>query len=446
VRRAARAGGRVALALLGTAAFSAFWAGGAFSDARFGDSAWVAPASPDAGDSAFAGPRVAPRDHERGWESALRAPFRVAFYPLHLLANGLEGGIGILGPRYLDPKPPRPPKLGPILTPAISLGALNDIGVGPALTWPVGPTAHAKLRVAGTWSAIDHRRAHASWTTGERRPVGLRLRAGYDDKPNRRFYGIGNASVAAGLAYFRLASTEAEVAVLLGSSPLRQVAIEGGYSAMSTRRGSHASPLLEDVWKSAGAALAPQSSRDLWFGVAGDYAALDDVRNPSSGAHGQFDVRRLVGVRTSDPGYDQWCLEGRAYLPVFAKRRVIAMRAVYAGVGPGRVAGIDVPFYGLPQSEDASRFAGFSAGRFRDRQLVHARIEYRWEVFHGASALALYDAGEVQPRTGLFRLGDAHVSYGGGVRMGLSDVATIRAELAHSVEGLHAVLILGGDF
>src|SRR5262245_8825015 len=60
------------------------------ADPRFGDSAWVAPGVPTHGDSTVAGPRVAPRDHERRWETALRAPFRVAFLPLRLLARGLE--------------------------------------------------------------------------------------------------------------------------------------------------------------------------------------------------------------------------------------------------------------------------------------------------------------------------------------------------------------------
>jgi hypothetical protein len=415
------------------------------ADARFGDSAWVAPASPDAGDPAGAGPRVALRDHEPGWETGLRAPFRLAFYPLHLLSTGFEGGIGYIGPRYLDPKAPRPPKPGPVFAPAFSLGAVNDIGVGPALSWSGTAATHARFQMAGTWSAIDHRRAHASLTLGDRQPVGLRLRAVHNDEPNQRYYGIGNASDAR-LSYYRLASTEANATVLLGGSPLRQLRIGGGWSGMNPGRGTHATPLLGNIFTPAAAPFGLQGTRDLWYGLAGDLAALDDARNPSRGVHGRFDVRRASGVAARDPGYDQWSLEGRAYVPVFAKRRVIALRAVYAGVDPAGGASAPMPLYRLAQSEGASRFAGYSSGRFRDLQLVHARAEYRWEIFHGASALALYDMGEVQHRTGLFRLADAHASWGGGLRFGMSESATLRAELANSVEGLHAVLVLGGDF
>jgi outer membrane protein assembly factor BamA len=281
---------------------------------------------------------------------------------------------------------------------------------------------------------------------GERRPVGFLVSVDYDSKPNTRYYGIGNETPATHLSYFQLESSAAEAALLLGASPLRQVRILGGYSSTSVRRGAHGAPLLEDVFAPADAPFEHGTTRELWYGVAADLAALDDARDPSLGVHGRVDLRRAAGVRPSDPDYDQWRLEARAYLPVFAKRRVIALRGVYDGVGARGGLATVLPFYDLAQSGDAARFAGYDAERFRDRQLLHARIEYRWEILHQLSALALYDLGEVAPRTGLFTLGGAHESHGGGLRVGMSDVATLRLEVAKSVEGLHAVLVLGGDF
>jgi hypothetical protein len=418
----------------------------ASADTRFGDSTWVAPASPIDDDSTTDGPRVAPRDHERRWETALRGPFRVVFFPLRLVADGLEGGVGYVGPRYIDPKAPHPPKTGPVLAACIALGAANDIGVGPAITWAGFPTANARLHLAGSWSAIDHRSVHFSEAIGDRRPVGFRLRGDYDSKPNRRYYGIGNETRVTNLSYFLLERTNAEAELLLGGSPLRQLRIEGGYSSVSARRGAHGTPLLEDVFAPADAPFEQGTTQELWYGVAADLAALDNGRDPSRGVHGRVDLRRAAGLRPSDPDFYQWRVEGRAYLPVFAKRRVIAVRGVYAGVDPSGGTTTILPFYDLAQSEGASRFAGYDSERFRDRQLIHARIEYRWEILHQMSALALYDLGEVAPRTGLFSLGSAHESYGGGLRLGMSDEATLRLEVAKGVEGFHAVLVLGGDF
>ena len=276
--------------------------------------------------------------------------------------------------------------------------------------------------------------------------MGFRLRADYDYKPNRRYYGIGNETPETNLSYYLLESTNAEGALVLGASALRQLRVIGGYSSMSPRRGYQGKPLLEDVFAPADAPFEHQKTQELWYGVTGDLAALDDGRDPSRGVHGRVDLRRAAGLRSSDLDFDQWRLEARGYLSVFARRRVIAVRGVFAGVNPSGGNAALLPFYRLPQSEGASRFAGYTSERFRDRQLVLARIEYRWQVFFRMSALALYELGEVAPRTGLFSLGDAHKSYGGGLRLGLSDAATMRVEVAKSVEGLHAVLSLGGDF
>jgi hypothetical protein len=388
---------------------------------------------------------VAPRDHERRWETALRAPFRVVFFPLRLLGMGLEAGADYVGPRYFEPKPKQPPKAGPTIKPHVSIGAVNDIGVGPAIDWNGFPTAHARLRLAGSWSGIDRRRVRVIESIGERRPVGFRLRADYDYKPNRRYYGIGNGTPKTDLSYFLLENANVEGAFLVGAAPLKQLRVIGGYSSMSPGRGDHGQPLLEEVFGTAGAPFEHRNTQEIWFGMSADLAALDDGRDPSRGVHGRVDLRRAAGLGSGDPDYYQWRVEGRGYVPVFAKRRVIAVRGVYAGVDP--IGGTTVlPFYRLVQSDGATRFAGYSAERFRDRQLVLARIEYRWEILYRMSAIALYELGEVAPRMGAFSLGDVHKSYGGGLRLGLSDEATLRFEAAKSDEGLHAVIALGGDF
>ena len=419
--------------------------GGARADPRFGDSAWVAPALPAGGDPATDGPRVGAPDHERRWETALRAPFRLASLPLRLVAIGLEAGAGYAGPRYFDPKPNRPPARGPTLTPCISLGAVNDIGVGPAIAWAGFPVSGAALHVDGSWSAIDRRSVSFREVIGERRPVGFTLGGDYDSRPNERYYGTGNEAPETGLSYFLLESTNSEAAFLLGASPLRRLKIGGGYSSTSARRGAHGAPLLEDVFAPADAPFDLRTSRELWYGVTADLSTVDEGRDPSRGVHGRAELRRATGLRAGDPDYDQWRVEGRAYLPVFAKRRVIALRSVYAGVDPRRGTPL-LPFYRLEQSEGGSRFAGYDSGRFRDRRILLARIEYRWAILYRMSALALYELGEVAPRTGAFRLRGVHESCGGGLRLGLTDAAALRAELATSVEGLYATLALGSDF
>jgi outer membrane protein assembly factor BamA len=370
----------------------------------------------------------------------------VVFLPLRLLAKGLETGAAYVGPRYLEPKPNRPPKQGLAMAPYITPGAPSDFGVGPSLTWIGFPTAGSKLQLAGSWSMSDRRHVRFIETIGDRRPVGLRLGVKYDYKPDRPYYGIGNDTPVSDLAYYRLETTNAEAAVLLGASPLRQLRLAGGYSSMSPRRGYNAAPLLEKVFATTEVPYQRQTTQELWYGVSADLAAIDDDRDPSRGVHGRVDLRRATGMESSAPDYTQWWVEGRAYVPVFASRRVIAVRGVYTGVEPSGGGATALPYYRLALSEGAASFAGYASGRFRDRQLLLARAEYRWTILHGMSAIALYELGEVAPSAASFRLRDAHTSYGGGLRLGMSDDSALRFELAKSVEGLHAVLTLGSDF
>jgi hypothetical protein len=388
--------------------------------------------------------RVAGPDHERRWETVLRTPFRVAFFPLRLVARGMEAGVGTFGDRLMTPAPKGMAK-GLRIGPEFDIGGLTEIGSGPALTWAGFPSGDSKLRLGGTWSTIDRRRVHMTERIGDRQPVGFRLRADYDYTPNLKFYGIGNDAPSSNRSVFLLERTGGEAMLLLGASPLRQLRLVGGYSAMSPRRGYQGTPLLETVFTPGVIPFEHRATQALLFGATGDFAALDDGRDPSVGVHARGEFRRASGLRDRDPDFNQWLVETRAYAPVFAKRRVIALRGVYAGVDPTGGA-TTLPFYRLVETDGPLRFAGYPSHRFRDRQLLLGRVEYRWEVWHQVRAVALYELGEVAPRTSAFTARAARWSYGGGLRYGLSDEGSLRFEVAKSVEGMQAALEIGKGF
>lgn len=421
--------------------------GPARADARFGDSTWVAPTVPDVPASADSadGPRVAAPDHARTWETVLRTPFRVAFLPLRLLSLGLEDAAGFAGPRFLDPKPRRAPPHGPVFAPSVEIGGVTDLGAGPGIRWVGLPSGASVLKLSASLSTKDRRRARLTETIGDRQPVGFLLNARYDYKPDQKFYGIGNHSARSDSSIYLLATTTAEATLLLGRSPHRQLRLLGGYSSMSPMRGYFGSPLLEDVFAPGELPFEHETTQEFEYGVTGDLAALDDGKNPSRGVHARVDLRRNVGVRAADPDYDQWRIEGRAYVPVFARHRVLALRGVYTGIDPRGDTAI-LPYYRLVTNDDPTAFAGYSANRFTDRQLVLARIEYRWVLIYNVSAVALYELGEVAPVAAAFTLHDAHHAYGGGFRYALSDRSTLRFEVGKGSEGLHAAFRMGTDF
>ena len=414
----------------------------ACAEGRFGDSTWVSPVSPGTDSLGLDGAGESPREHRDPWETALRAPFHLVAFPLRLVGDGLEATMGFLGPRFLEPVPPRPPTAGPKITPTFSLDGPIDLGIGPAVTWRDFPTARAHLHVDGTWSPIDHRQAHLDQRIGSGNP-GLRLLAAYEQKHDHQYFGIGNDSRRGEIAYFTLENISSEAALLLGGSLRHQLRIGAGFSSMSPGRGARGSPVLVDAFTPARAPFERESTRETWYGVAGDFSTLD--RAATRGVEGRFDVRRANGMRARDPDEDEWKLEGRVFVPVFDPRRVIALRCLYAGVDP-RGATTVLPFYRLLASTEDFRFAGYAPERFRDRQILHARIEYRWKILHAVSAIALYDVGEVAPSARSFRLASAHPSAGGGLRLGRTERTAWRVEVANSSEGWHGSLSLLSDF
>src|SRR5262245_31031237 len=96
----------------------------AHADKRYGDTTWVAPAGVFDTDSTSAGPRVAPPDRERTWETAVRTPFRIVFLPVRLVARGLEAAASFVGPKVAPSE--SNPKPGPRVVPEVN-GNVNDL-------------------------------------------------------------------------------------------------------------------------------------------------------------------------------------------------------------------------------------------------------------------------------------------------------------------------------
>jgi len=425
-------------ALAGALVASLLPAATARAEPRFGDSTWVAPSIEIRGTPDTPGPRVAKRDHERLWETVLRAPFRIAFYPLRLIARGIEA-TGPLAERFFPPGNlfgREKAKRGLQLSPEV-------LGLTVTAPQPLGPGSRAAL--TGAWTLSDSRKVRFRGFVGDGVSlVGAGVESFFEHKPNRPFYGIGNSSPP-DKSYFFRSTKLASVYVFAGKSHLRRVRVTLGASDVDVGRGYGASPQAADVYTPAEVPFLSRDSRYWWYGSSADFAALDDSLAPSRGLHFRPEVRRYQDMDDSDVRYDQWRLEARGYLPVFAKRRVLVGRVVVEGVDR-RAGSVAIPFYRLPESTDDDRFAGYPSGRFRDERLALGRLEYRWEIERPVSAFLLGELGEVAPTTGQLSLRSAHPSLGGGLRAKIGESQAARIEIARGHEGLTIRTDLGVDF
>ncbi len=414
--------------------------GDACAEPRFGDSTWVAPSEGIAGDPSDPGPRVAPKDHERTWETVLRTPFRVAFLPVRLLARGIEA-TGPLAERFFPPG-----SMFAHHAPKPRLKFSPDL-IGATVSAPVFAGPGSKATLKATWSLSDTRKLKFRSYVGEGVSyVGAGLEALYERKPNRTFYGIGNSSPSDETFFLRRTEL-ASVYAFVGRNRLRRVRATLGISDMDIGPGYNGAPgnaRTADVFNPTTAPFLAQGTRLWWYGASADIAALDDSLAPSSGIHFRPDIKRYQSNDGTGVRYDQWRLEARGYVPVFARRRVLVGRVVYEGVDR-RGASAPIPYYRLPESAEMDHFAAYPSGRFRDLRLAIGRVEYRWEIERPISAFLLGELGEVATTASQLSLRAAHPSLGGGLRAKLGQ-GVGRFEIAHGHEGFAFRIDLGAGF
>jgi hypothetical protein len=169
----------------------------------------------------------------------------------------------------------------------------------------------------------------------------------------------------------------------------------------------------------------------------------DQRGNPRSGTYVS-----LLGARfgdLDDLGYDFARLgaEVQHYVPIFDKKRVIAVRAAFNRYEPQ--GGSTVPFYYILPLGGTDSIRGFTDFRFRDLNSVLFNAEYRWEAFSGLDMALFYDVGSVARRWNDLGSDGWKRSWGIGLRFNTYRSIFMRTELAFgSGEGSRFYVAFGG--
>jgi len=413
------------------------------NEPRFGDSTWVAPNVPPAGNPTEDGPRVAKPDHERTWETVLRTPFRVAFLPFRLLARGIEGGANFAETHFplQDLGKPKGPPTSVSVSPEFAFAGNEGFGAGAAVKGPLF-NPHNQFKGDALWTMNDNRRVRLRTLFGQGSLLGVGAEGVYDYRPNRSFYGMGN-DAGTRRTIFLERENRADGWVSFGSDSTRRLRAIVGLSDVDIAPGYISRPRAVDVFSPSQVPFLTQGSRVKSYGLGGQFAALQKGGEPYAGMRLIGEARHVSSMGGgTNLRYESWRTEARGYVPVFSTRRVIALRGVYQGVDPD--AGTDpIPFYRLPVSVKQNRFDAYSGERFRDKRLLLLQAEYRWLIWSSRLwAFALAQRGEVAPSTAAIRYAGMHESYGGGLRFHLSDAHAARLEVAKGSGGVNIDLEL----
>jgi hypothetical protein len=201
----------------------------------------------------------------------------------------------------------------------------------------------------------------------------------------------------------------------VGADPLPVVIVDDQPTVPLPLPGVDIRPRFAHVFGSAGydTRLSPDYSR------GGRFAEIE--------LHHYLDTKDgLASFRRVDTSLEQ-------LIPTHGSRGVI-------GVGLQTFFTFDsgdgtVPFYMMPTLGGGNLLRAFPSYRFRDRDAMLFKGEYRWAVHKMLDVAGIYEAGMVAPRVESLSLSDVEHSYAIGLRAHTEKAALFRFDIAHGREG-----------
>jgi outer membrane protein assembly factor BamA len=261
--------------------------------------------------------------------------------------------------------------------------------------------------------------------------VTVDLYAVHHNYPSLNYYGPGPDSDRTGRSAYRHEDTAIDATVSVEIMPKLRAGASAGYVFNNVGAGNDSRFISsEKIYTVAGigaqsnffrtGAFVQYDYRDFAPGprAGGNYIA--QFHNFSDRTFGQSDFRRLD-------------LEAQQYIPLFNKRRVIALRA--KSITTFTTDDKTVPFYMQPMLGGSDDLRGFRPFRFRGDNLLLMNAEYRWEVFSGMDMAVFGDAGKVYMQKSDLNLKQLESSIGFGLRFNARNQVFMRIDVGFSHEG-----------
>lgn len=310
-----------------------------------------------------------------------------------------------------------------------------------------------RLDFSGTWGRKFGGRATFYADTGwlGRSPVALGVDAEYRLIPADRFYGIGNADLAASAdddpidALRRDAATSSRFshelarggpALTIRAAPAIQLAISTTY----TRRRFGAPTRATDDPR-----IDQAFTRDSlvgYGGVSNVYTQLrlsyDTVESrwtsavPSSGTFASLYGGPTRGFGPDPSRFGRLGLDLQRFVDLFDGNRVLRLRLlVETVIGSLR----RIPFAELPTLGGAAWLRGYPRARFRDRIAAIATVEYVYPIDHRVSGFLFVEPGRVWSDPTELTLEHLRMGFGGGFQLHRTSSFIARIQLASTIHG-----------
>jgi len=269
----------------------------------------------------------------------------------------------------------------------------------------------------------------------ERLEIGVE--AVYTYEPQQDFFGLGLESSEDNRTDFLYEAPSVEGRALVKPRKWLNAGVRFGWTDASIERGKDKRfRSTDEVFTVADAPGLLQQPTFLYNDLFGTIDTRDQPGNARSGGYygvlwrhyGDSDLNRFT--------FDRVDVDLQQFIPIFDKKRVIALRARL--MTTTAATGQEVPFYFQPTLGGGDSLRSAGDYRYRDRNVFSGNAEYRWEAFSGLDMALFSDFGTVAPRLSDIRFADLLGAYGIGFRFNTYKAVFLRLDVAGGGdEGIH---------
>jgi hypothetical protein len=284
----------------------------------------------------------------------------------------------------------------------------------------------------------------AAWRPGVSR-LTLYASGRYRDYPREAFYGLGACSRKEDRSSFRFRDTTLEA--VGGYQLARRLAVQlrAGYATPAIRPGKEAGvAITQQRFDDASAPGLSEQPDFLHLTSLLLFDGRDEPGNPHKGALLAASLSRFDDRDSRAFAFHRLALDGRGYIPVGSRQRVLALRALVSRDEAG--GGQRVPFYMQESLGGSHTLRGYQNFRFRGEKVLLLQAEYRWEAVPAVELALFVDGGQALRAGEGFDLGDLETDYGFGIRLKRNTGLIARLDVARSGEDRRVLLRFGPSF
>jgi outer membrane protein assembly factor BamA len=264
------------------------------------------------------------------------------------------------------------------------------------------------------------------------------LSAHFRDLSDEKFFGIGPKTLHGGETDYRREHTRLDATIGRELTDSFRADVIVGYERNHVVGGEDDdTPQTTDFFTDA---TLPGIGRRSMLGHVALALRLDTTNGPTQPTRG-IDVA-VRGSYYDDVDTDLYrftavSADVKAYLPLFYER---ALMLRVAGRSAEAQSGRAVPFYYLSELGETGSIRGFDRGRFRDKSMALASLEYRFPILKRKALTLLFDgvifgdAGQVSSDFADIDGEDIMGSVGAGLRIWKKSGLRSRLDVAYSVD------------